>query len=122
VTPYPFLLYVLNMQSMKVDTQPRPSLLSILKELLACRLIPSDRDPETDELKIRPIGIGEVLLRIIGKCVTILLKIDITQVAGSLQTCADQQVGTEASIHAMSQIYEQTYCEESNLSRVLLLP
>jgi len=25
VTPYPFLLFVSNMQSMKVDTQPRPS-------------------------------------------------------------------------------------------------
>jgi len=25
VTPYPVLLFVSNMQSMKVDTQPRPS-------------------------------------------------------------------------------------------------
>jgi len=24
VTPYPFMLFVPNMQSMKVDTQPRP--------------------------------------------------------------------------------------------------
>jgi len=28
VTPYPFLLFVLNMQSMKVFTQPRPSVVS----------------------------------------------------------------------------------------------
>jgi len=33
VTPYPFLLFVPNMQSMKVDIQPRPSLLSWFKNL-----------------------------------------------------------------------------------------
>jgi len=31
VTPYPFLLFVPNMQSMKVDAKPRPSLLSWFK-------------------------------------------------------------------------------------------
>jgi len=35
----------------------------------------------------------------------------ISQAAGSLQTCAGQQGGAEASIHSMSQIYEQTDCE-----------
>jgi len=37
VTPYPFLLHVSIMQSMKVDTQPRPSLLSWYKICIKSR-------------------------------------------------------------------------------------
>ena len=40
-----------------------------LNELLACRLIPLDKKPG-----VRPIGIGEILHRIIGKCVMLTLK------------------------------------------------
>ena len=43
-----------------------------LKELLASRLIPLDKNPG-----VRPIGIGEILRRIIGKCVTWSIKEDI---------------------------------------------
>ena len=77
-----------------------------LKELLACRLIPLDKRPG-----IRPIGAGEVLHRIIGKCVTMTLKIDIKESVGGLQMWGGQQAGVEAAIHAMHDIYNNDDCE-----------
>ena len=52
-----------------------------LKELLACRLIPLDKKPA-----VRPIGIGEILHRIIGKCAMLTLKVDIEGSVDGLQT------------------------------------
>ena len=52
-----------------------------VKELYAGRLVPLDKNPG-----IRPVGIGEVLRRIISKAVTSLLKEDIIESAGLLQT------------------------------------
>ena len=49
------------------------------QSLLSCRLIPLDKDPG-----IRPIGIGEVLKRIIGKAVTTFIKGDIINAVGPL--------------------------------------
>ena len=51
----------------------------------ACRLIPLDKQPG-----VRPIGIGEVLRRVIGKIVIKLLKEDILKATGFLQLCAGQ--------------------------------
>ena len=42
-----------------------------IESLVACRLIPLSKDPG-----VRPIGIGEVLRRIIGKAVTNIIKDD----------------------------------------------
>jgi hypothetical protein len=72
-----------------------------LKEFLAGRLIPLDKDPGSTVPAIRPIGIGEVLRRITAKAVTRLLKSDIQMAAGSLQTCSGTESGIEAAIHAM---------------------
>ena len=69
--------------------------------LMACRLIPLDKNPG-----LRPIGIGEVLRRIIGKMVVMVLRPDLQENAGDLQLCAGQESGCEAGIHAMHQIFE----------------
>ena len=69
-----------------------------LKELLSCRLIPLNKNPG-----VRPIGVGEVLRRIIGKAVTRLLKRDIVEAAGALQTCSGVESGIEAAVHATAQ-------------------
>ena len=37
---------------------------------------------------MRPVGVGEVLRRIVGKLVISVLKSDIQNAAGPLQTCA----------------------------------
>ena len=72
-----------------------------LKEFVACRLIPLDKGADKEgKPGVRPIGIGEVLRRIIGKSVIGLLKLDIQEAAGPLQTCAGLRSGIEAPIHA----------------------
>ena len=75
-----------------------------LKEFVACRLIPLDKGLDKDgKPGVRPIGIGEVFRRIIGKSVIGVLKTDIQDTAGPLQTCAGLRSGIEASIHARFQ-------------------
>ena len=72
-----------------------------LSAYCACRLIPLDKRPG-----VRPIGVGEVLRRIIGKTVMRITGHDLQQVAGSSQLCAGQMGGCEAAVHAMKQIFD----------------
>ena len=69
----------------------------------ANRLIPLEKSPSG----IRPIGIGEVLRRIIGKAIVTEIKPEVMESAGSLQLCAGQKAGCEAAAHAMREIFEE---------------
>ena len=71
-----------------------------IEPLVANRLIPLDKG----EGAVRPIGVGEVLRRICGKCVMSVVKKDVVDASGSLQLCAGQKSGSEAAIHAMHTI------------------
>ena len=71
-----------------------------MEAYVACCLIPLDKDPG-----IRPIGIEEVLRRMIDKIVVWQLKEDIKEAAGPLQTCAGHLAGVEATIHVMQTIF-----------------
>ena len=73
-----------------------------IEPLVASRLIPLDKG----EGAVRPIGVGEVIRRICGKCVMNIAKRDVVEVSGSLQLCAGQKSGSEAAIHAMHRIFE----------------
>lgn len=73
-----------------------------IEPLVANRLIPLDKG----EGAVRPIGVGEVLRRICGKCVMNVVKKDVVDASGSLQLCAGQKSGSEAAIHAMHTIFE----------------
>ena len=75
---------------------------STIEPLLASRLIPLDKDGGA----VRPIGVGEVMRRIIGKCVMNVVKTDVTEASGSLQLCAGQKLGNEAAVHPMNIIFE----------------
>jgi len=77
-----------------------------IESLMACRLIPLDKNPG-----LRPIGVGEVLRRIIGKVVTYTLRNDVIKSVGSLQVCAGHEAGAEAAIHAMHSIFEDESTE-----------
>ena len=73
-----------------------------LEAFLACRLIPLDKNPS-----LRPIGVGEVLRRIVGKVVVSVVRNDIISSVGSLQVCVGHEGGCEAAIHAMHSIFEE---------------
>ena len=84
-----------------------------IEPILANRLIPLDKGKG----EVRPIGVGEVIRRIIGKCVTRVTKQDVIDASGSLQVCAGHKCGSEAAIHAMHdrcikcvQRFEQSCC------------
>ena len=83
-----------------------------IEPILVSRLIPLDKGNGD----IRPIGVGEVVRRIIGKCVTKVTKQDIIEASGSLQVCGEQKSGSEAAIHVMHKIFEA-----GNTDAVLLI-
>ena len=68
----------------------------------ACRLIPLDKNPGARD---RPIGVGEVLHRIVGRAVMRIARQDLLYAAGSSQLCAGQIGGCEATVHAMKRIF-----------------
>ena len=56
---------------------------------------------------MQPIGVREVIRRIIGKCVTKVTKREVMDASGSLQVSAVRQKSrSEAAIHAMREIFE----------------
>ena len=73
-----------------------------IEPIVASRLIPLDKGNG----EVRPIGVGEVIRRIIVKCVTRVTKQDVINVSGSKQVCAGQKSGGEAAVYAMRNIFE----------------
>ena len=83
-----------------------------LHEFVANRLIPLDKgEDKQGNPGVRPIGIGEILRRIIGKVVVDNRREDIINAAGPLQTCAGLKSGIEASVHAMRRVFEKEETE-----------
>ena len=77
-----------------------------LQPLLSGRLIPLDKSPG-----VHPIGIGEVLRRLVAKAILQVTKQDIKAAAGSLQVCAGQEAGIEAAVHAIQDTFAADRCE-----------
>ena len=84
---------------------------SCLQAYVANRLIPFDKSPG-----FRPIGIGEILRRLVGKLLVGELKQDLKEAAGPIQVCAGHEAGAEAAIHAMQSIFD-----EDNTQDILLI-
>ncbi len=76
-----------------------------ISALMSCSLIPLDKDPG-----LRPIGIGEVLRRILAKAVTTVLKPDLKNAAGGVHLCVGQEGGCEAAVHAMVETFKEDNC------------
>ena len=86
----------------RTESPEHPTVKGGISALVANRLIPLDKDPG-----LRPIGIGEVLRRIIGKTVVQLLKkCKLQHQAGELQMSVGQAGGCEAGVHAMVEIFQ----------------
>ena len=83
-----------------------------LTEFTACRLVPLDKGiTKEGGPGVRPVGVGEVMRRIVGKLVLSVIKDDISKAAGPLQTCTGVKSGIEAAIHSMREIFEKDETE-----------
>jgi len=67
---------------------------------MSCRLIPLSKNPG-----VRPIGIGEVLRRILGRSIISVLRNDIVTSSGNLQLCGRQRSGCEIAIHTAVDLF-----------------
>ena len=68
----------------------------------ACRLIPVDKCPG-----VRPIGVGEVLRRIIGRTIVSCIQTDLKQLDGNQQLCMGQRCGIEHAIHSLRADFDE---------------
>ena len=84
-----------------------------LTEFIACRLIPLDKgDTKEGKPGVRPIGVDEVLRRLIGKLIIGVIKEDIITTAGPLHACSGVKAGIESAIHAMRKVSEDDDMED----------
>ena len=78
-----------------------------LEALLANRGVALSKDPSG----VRPVGIGEMLRRILGKVILAVFDGDVQRAAGPIQLCAGQSAGVEAAVHAMRTIFDSQEAE-----------
>ncbi len=69
--------------------------------LVASRLIALDKDPG-----VRPIGIGEVIRRVIGKAILSVIRANVIDVTGSAQLCAGVSSACETIVETARNVYE----------------
>jgi hypothetical protein len=74
---------------------------SFLKAFTACRLVPLDKNPG-----VRPVGIGEVIRRIIGKSLMKCVSTELGLATAPIQVCSGLPGGVEAAVHAVRKLYE----------------
>ena len=72
----------------------------------ACRLIPLDKNPG-----VRPIGVGEVLRRIVGRTILKCVSNDLKLLGQSDQLCLGQKCGIEHAIHALRKVFDTPEAE-----------
>jgi hypothetical protein len=73
------------------------------------RLIAMDKFPG-----VRPIGIGDVLRRLVAKCVLTGAGHSATTSCGSDQLCAGLRAGTDGAIHGVSALYNELEDSDSD--------
>ena len=78
-----------------------------ISTLVACRLVPLMKEDNG----VRPVGVGEVVRRIIGGSVTRTLSEDIQNACGLIQTCSGLQSGIDSAVHAMKKVFSHEWCE-----------
>ena len=74
----------------------------VIQPLIACRLIPLSKNPG-----VRPIGVCEVLRRLLGKAILRVVGPYVHEVTGLTQLCAGQKSGCEIAVHALRSQFEE---------------
>ena len=69
----------------------------------ACSLIHLDKNPG-----VRPISIGEIMRRIIGRIITKCLKNELESLGSNYKFCLGQKCGIEYAIHTLRDQYSKT--------------
>ena len=77
-----------------------------LSAFFACRLVPLSKHPG-----VRPIGVGKVVRRIIGKAIIRVVKKDVMLSAGPLQACSGIPSGGKAAVHAVRETFARAGTE-----------
>ena len=72
-----------------------------MRAYTACRLIRIDKSPG-----VRPIGMSEVIRRIVGKAIMRVVKDDVLAASGPLQLCGGHEAGSESAVHAMRAVFD----------------
>ena len=72
-----------------------------VEALTICKLMPLNKNPG-----LGPIGVSEVLRGIMGKAINWILKDDIQESTGPLQTATVLKAGAEAAIYSFSKILQ----------------
>ncbi len=73
----------------------------------ACRLIPLVKDVDG----VRPIGIGEILHRIVAKAIVKTVNKDVVEATTPIQICSGIPSGVEAAVYAVRAIYDNPSTE-----------
>jgi len=60
---------------------------------------------------VRPIGVGEVLHRIVSRTILSLVREDIQRAVGPLQLCVGHEAGCEAAVHALRTMFKDQESE-----------
>ena len=74
-----------------------------IRALMACRLIALDKTPG-----VHPIGIGEIIRRLISKCIISVVGHQATKRCGNLNLCVGLSAGMEGAIHAVTHHWNET--------------
>ena len=72
----------------------------------SARLIPLNKRPG-----VRPIAVGEVPRRLIGRATAKVVELDVLRVTAPLQTCAGVPSACEAAVHSMPGLFEKPGAE-----------
>lgn len=86
-----------------------------IRGLMASRLVALDKRPG-----VRPIGVGECLRRLLGKCMAEVTGDEVTNACLQNQLCGGLSGGIEGAVHVMNGLFEERATEGSKWGLLLV--